>query len=354
MSTHLAIPENPTSGTGASTIRVGRVSLRLRRRPALVCLGLATATVVLAVLALSIGASGVTVEQVVGVLLGEQDGLPRSIVLDWRLPRVLAAIVFGAALGVSGAVFQSLTRNPLGSPDVIGFNTGAYTGALITLIVLGGGFARMGLGALLGGLVTALAVYLLSRTGGAAGLRLIIVGIGISAMLAAFNHWLILTAELDTAMAAAVWGAGSLNGLRWPLAGPAVIVLIVLIAATLAVARQLRTLELGDDVASALGLPVDRIRLALLVLGVALTAGATTAAGPIVFVALAAPQLALRLTGGPGLGLVSSAAMGGFLLLASDVIAQHAFTPIQLPVGVVTVTLGGLYLVWLLIGEARR
>jgi iron complex transport system permease protein len=255
---------------------------------------------------------------------------------------------------MSGGIFQSMTRNPLGSPDIIGFNTGAYTGALIVMLAVGGGYLGIAAGALVGGILTALAVYLLAYRRGSQGFRLIIVGIGISAMLAALNHWLILQAELEAALAAAVWGAGSLNGITWEQAAPAAVVVVVVGVATLAVARRMQLLEMGDDAARALGVRAEPTRLLLLILGVALTAAVTAVAGPIAFVALAAPQLARRLTRSAGITLVPSAVMGAFLLVASDLAAQRLFAPIQLPVGVVTVCIGGIYLVWLLAREARK
>ena len=173
-------------------------------------------------------------------------------------------------------------------------------------------------------------------------------------MLAAFNHWLILQAELEAALAAAVWGAGSLNGITWEQAAPAAVVVVVLGAATLGAARRMQLLEMGDDAARALGVRAEPTRLLLLVLGVGLTAAVTAVAGPIAFVALAAPQLARRLVRSAGITLVPSAVMGAFLLAASDLAAQRLFAPIQLPVGVVTVCIGGIYLVWLLAREARK
>ena len=335
-------------------LRNRSLSLRFDVRSILVCIPLILAALTVAVISLATGDYDVSVPQVLQAFTGDAPGLAQTIVIEWRLPRVLAALVFGAALGMSGAIFQSMTRNPLGSPDIIGFNTGAYTGALIVMLTLGGGYLGVAAGALVGGILTALAVYLLAYRRGSQGFRLIIVGIGISAMLAAFNHWLILQAELEAALAAAVWGAGSLNGITWEQAAPAAVVVVVVGLATLAAARRMQLLEMGDDAARALGVRAEPTRLLLLILGVALTAAVTAVAGPIAFVALAAPQLARRLTRSAGITLVPSAVMGAFLLAASDLAAQRLFAPIQLPVGVVTVCIGGIYLVWLLAREARK
>ncbi|NWL33638.1 iron-enterobactin ABC transporter permease [Paenarthrobacter nitroguajacolicus] len=341
-------------GRPTALVRNRSLSLRFDVRSILVCIPLILAALTVAIVSLATGDYDVTVQQVLQAFTGDAPGLAQTIVMEWRLPRVLSALVFGAALGMSGGIFQSMTRNPLGSPDIIGFNTGAYTGALIVMLTVGGGYLGIAAGALVGGILTALAVYLLAYRRGSQGFRLIIVGIGISAMLAAFNHWLILQAELEAALAAAVWGAGSLNGITWQQAAPAAVVVVVVGVATLAVARRMQLLEMGDDAARALGVRAEPTRLLLLVLGVALTAAVTAVAGPIAFVALAAPQLARRLTRSAGITLVPSAVMGAFLLVASDLAAQRLFAPIQLPVGVVTVCIGGIYLVWLLAREARK
>jgi len=332
----------------------GRVSLRLDVRTLAVCAALALVGLALGVVALTTGDYPLSVPQVLDALVGAADGPVRLVVVEWRLPRALLALVLGAALGTSGAIFQSITRNPLGSPDVIGFSTGAYTGALVVILVVGGGYAGVAAGALVGGVLTAAAVYLLAYRRGVQGFRLVVVGIAVSAMLASVNQWLVVTADLETAMAAAVWGAGSLHGATWAQAAPASVLAVLLVLPLAWLAPRMGLLELGDDAATALGLRTERVRLALVVVGVALTALATAAAGPIAFVALAAPQLARRLTGAPGVRLLPAAVMGAVLLAASDLVAQRAFAPTQLPVGVVTVSLGGVYLVWLLVREARK
>lgn len=329
------------------------VSLRLDLRTLLVCLVLLGLALAVGLVSLATGAYPIALSNVVGALLGQADPRIHMVVVEWRLPRAALALVLGAALGMAGAIFQSLTRNPLGSPDIIGFDAGSYTGALLVIILFGGGYYATAGGALAGGLGTALVVYLLAYRGGVQGFRLIIVGIGISAMLTAFNTWMLLQARLDVAMAASVWGAGTLNGAGLDRLVPAVLVLVVLTPLALAMARPMAQLELGDDAARALGVDAGRTRLVLVVLGVGLTATVTAITGPIGFVALAAPQLARRLTGGAGVAILPSAAMGALLLTGADLLAQRAFAPTQIPVGIVTVTLGGIYLVWLLLREGR-
>ncbi|OPC78448.1 iron ABC transporter permease [Embleya scabrispora] len=343
-------------GRAVRVIRLldGRVSLRLDVRTGVACAALLVVTAVVAVLALGTGEYSLSPVQVTEALFTDVPAKVHMVVIEWRLPRVLLALLAGAALGVSGAIFQSLTRNPLGSPDIIGFNTGANTGALMVIMLVHGGYYQVACGALVGGIATAALVYLLAYRQGIQGFRLIIVGIGISALLASVNTWVIVKADLETAMAAAVWGAGSLNGLGWQQVRPVSVVFAILLPIALILGRRMRMLEMGDDAARALGVRTEPTRIALVVTGVALTAMVTAAAGPISFVALAAPQLARRVARSAGVTILPSAAMGAALLITSDWFAQTLFAPTQLPVGVVTVSIGGAYLIRLLVGEARR
>ena len=300
------------------------------------------------------GALPVTGAQLWQLVTGEAARNVQLIVLEWRLPRVAMALLLGAALGVSGAIFQSLLRNPLGSPDILGFNTGAYSGVLVALVLFQQNSEAMTLAALLGGVLTAGVVYLFAWRNGVETFRLIIVGISVRALLMALNSWLIISASLEAALSAGLWSAGSLNGITWAKSAPAVAVLLAALLLTALLARRMRLLEMGDDTACALGVPVERSRLWLMLLGVVLTAASTALAGPISFIALLAPQIARRLCGGIKGALPLAALCGALLLLVADYAAQHLFLPYQLPVGVITVSLGGLYLIALLVREARR
>jgi iron complex transport system permease protein len=195
-------------------------------------------------------------------------------------------------------------------------------------------------------------VYVFAYRRGVQGFRLIIVGIAVSAMLASLNTWMILKAELEVAMAAAVWGAGSLNGVSWDQVaiGGALIAVLLMLAGMLS--RPMRQMELGDDTAASQGVRIAVSRLGLIVVGVALTATVTAASGPIAFIALAAPQIARRLARTAGITLAPAAFVGALMLGAADFVAQHV-APTPLPVGVITVMIGGGYLGWLLFTEAR-
>lgn len=319
-------------------------------------------TVVLSLLAVALTASVVLIGtgdfpipagDVLRTLLGDGDPGQEFIVRELRLPRVLVGLLVGASLGLGGALFQSLSRNPLGSPDVLGLSQGATAGALVVIVLFSGSANQVALGALAGGLVTGLAIYALAWKRGVHGYRLVLVGIGVSAIVTAVNGYLITKADLVDAARAVVWMTGSLNGRDWAQVGPLLVMCVILVPLVLGNARGLRMTEMGDDVSYALGVSVERVRLLLMVSAVLLTAGATAAAGPVSFVALTAPQLAKRLTRSPGPNLVAAMCMGATLLVVADLASQRAFGADQLPVGVVTGVLGGVYLLWLLVTERK-
>lgn len=313
---------------------------------------LGLACLLLSALALRSGSLALDGNDLLQALRGQADARTAAVLLQWRLPRIVLALALGAALAASGAIFQSLIRNPLGSPDLIGFGSGAYSGALLVVLFYPGQHFLVAGGAIAGGLVAAALVYALAWRRGLHGLRLVVVGIAVSAMLGACNTWLGLQASVESAMDAALWGAGSLNGVGWAKGLPSLLVIAIALIAASLLQRRARLLEMGDASAAALGVPVAATRRWLLLLGVVLTAAATAASGPVAFIALAAPPIARALCGS-GVGLLRTALVGALLLLAADVAAQHLFAPRQLPVGLVTTCLGGLYLCGLLLRQTR-
>ncbi len=337
-------------------VRVSRVgiSLRVDERTVLVCVLLLVAALALTLLSIGTGEYHLGPGQVIRALVG--DGTPDTtfVVRTLRLPRALTALLVGGALGVAGGIFQGITRNPLGSPDIIGFTQGAATAAVLEIVVLGGGSLAIAGGSLVGGLATAALVYLLAYQGGLSGYRLVLVGIGLSTMLQAARSYLLTRASLNAAQTARVWLVGSLDGLGWAQVRTLALALVVLLPLVAALAGRRAALDLGDDAAGALGVHVERSRLALIALGVALTAVATATAGPIAFVALSAPQLARRLTRAPGIGLAAAGLMGALIVVAADYAAQRILPSTPLPVGVLTGAIGGAYLMWLLHHEWRR
>ncbi|MFF3327241.1 FecCD family ABC transporter permease [Streptomyces sp. NPDC002889] len=331
----------------------GGLSVRVDPRSAVIVLLLAAAAGAAGVVSIGSGDFPMSFGDVVATLLGDGTPIQEYIVQELRLPRVLVALLVGASLALSGAIFQSLSRNPLGSPDVIGFGQGSTVGALTVIVLFQGGSLAVAGGAVAGGLVTGIAVYVLAWKRGVHGFRLVLVGIGVAAVLTAVIHFLITKADLVDATRATLWMTGSLDGRDWAQVRPLLGMCAVLMPLVFLHGRSLRMLEMGDDAAYALGVPVERTRVVLMGSGVLFISVATAAAGPIAFVALSAPQLARRLTRSPGPNLAAAAVMGAALLMVADWVATHAFGDRRLPVGVVTGVLGGCYLLWLLVTERK-
>jgi iron complex transport system permease protein len=331
----------------------GGLSVRLDVRAVTVVVLLLLAALAASVVLIGTGDFPIPAGDVLKTLAGNGNAGQEFIVNELRLPRVLVGLLVGASLGLGGALFQAVTRNPLGSPDVLGLGQGATAGALVMIVLFSGSAAQVTMGALMGGLATGLAIYLLAWKRGVHGYRLVLVGIGVSAIVTAVNGYLLTVSDLVDAARAVVWMTGSLSGRDWDQVWPLLGLCAVLVPLVLANARGLRLMEMGDDVSNALGVRVERVRALLMVAAVLLTATATAAAGPVSFVALTAPQLARRLTRSPGPNLLPSLCMGAALLVTADWASQWAFGADQLPVGVVTGVLGGVYLLWLLVTERR-
>lgn len=309
----------------------------------------------LAFFALTTGKFPIEFSTLIDIVVGQSEGgIKEKIVMDIRLPRLLTAMGVGAALGISGAIFQSISRNVLGSPDVIGFTTGAATGALLQIIIFNGTVVDIAISTLIGGMATALIVYLLSlKNGVMSGYTMILIGIGVGAILHAFNGLLLVKGNIDNAIMANLWLAGSLNARTWQHVYPTFIGLLILVPLIIFYAKSLTLMEMGDDMAQQLGVHVGRVRWVMIFSAVLLASLATASAGPIAFVALAAPQLVIRLSHSGKLPIVGSALMGALLLLSADVLSQSLPINITMPVGLMTSVIGGLYLLWLLTRKQR-
>lgn len=327
-------------------LRCGPISLLWRPRTMTILVLLLAALMALSVALLCTGQMSLAPQQIFAALSGSgDDPVAARILQRVRLPRVLTALGVGAALGMSGAVFQSLSRNALGSPDVIGFTTGAATGA-IAQIILGSLDPHLtALAAVGSGLVTACVVLALARGGGGpGGYRLILIGIGIGATLTGVNTLLLVKGDLGRVMSAQVWLAGSLSARNWDHVVTTMIGLLLFVPVVLALARRLALMEMGDDMARQLGVPVGRTRAMLLLAAVGLSSIGTAATGPIAFIALAAPQIARGFTRTPDVPIVTGAIIGAVLLLSADLLGQTAPLGLSLPVGLTTGFLGGAYL----------
>jgi iron complex transport system permease protein len=331
---------------GRTTFRTAKASGVVRPRVIIVGLALVVVTLVPFCYGMTIGSFPISPTGVVRALFGAGEQGPIYIVRELRLPRALAGLLAGLAFGMAGAIFQTVTRNPLASPDIVGVNAGAAT-LVIAGITLGFGSSTW-LG-VLGGLGAGLLVYLLSWRRGTTGYRFVLVGVGVAAMCTSITEFLMAKAQIFEAQRAMGWLVGSLNDREWSHVTPLAITLAVLTPVALYLAPWMRQLQLGDEVALGLGTPVRTAHLALLLTGVGLATFATAAAGPVLFVALVAPQIAQRLAGTPWPPLLVSGLTGSAVILTADVLSRTILPSAQLPVGVVTGALGAPVLLWLLI-----
>ncbi len=342
--------QGPAAMQGPAAIMAGRRARHRRHAVATIVLGLLLFA--LAAVALMFGNSFYTPGEIIRVILGETVPGASFTVGELRLPRTALAILAGFAFGIAGVTFQTLLRNPLASPDIIGITEGASAAAVVGIVVLGLSGPAVSAMALGGALITAIAIYLLSNKGGFSGIRLILIGIGVAAMLqSVVSYVLSRAAEWDIQMAMR-WITGSLNNAAWDDVIPLAIASIVILPFLFSQAQALGMLQLGDDSASGLGVRVTVTRLMFIIGAVALLAFATAGTGPIAFVAFMAGPIAARITG-PGANLLlPSAFVGAVLVLGGDLIGQFAFDA-RYPVGVITGVLGAPYLIYLLIRTNR-
>ncbi|MFF3780781.1 FecCD family ABC transporter permease [Streptomyces sp. NPDC001933] len=347
---------NPSVAPG---VRIGQVSFVWRPWLVLVTLLLAAGAFLVFCLSIGVGDFPIGLPRVIATILGRGEQVDEFVIMDLRMPRALAGLVVGFALGMSGAITQSVARNPLASPDILGITGGAGAVAVFLVTVSGGAAAAVtgsvGLpaAALAGGLGTGLLVYFLAWRRGIDGFRLILIGISVSAVMEAITTWLLVSADIRDVARAQSWLVGSLDGRSWDEVRVAFWCTLVLVVVVAAVAFQFRPMHLGDEVAAGLGVRYSRVRAVLLLCAVLLAALAVSAAGPVPFVALVAPQVAMRLARFPTPPMVASGLVGAVLLIGSDLVARTAL-PITLPVGVVTAAIGGPFLIYLLVRANLR
>lgn len=332
-------------------LRRGGLSARLDLRVLLVLAALCAAAAAAFTASVALGEFPLSPGDVLAALVGAGDRTTGFIVYDLRLPRALTAALVGIALGIAGTIFQDLARNPLVAPDVIGITAGASLAA-VGLVILGdvGGGLSVSVAALTGALITGCALYLLSWRGGVHGYRLVLVGIGLTALLNAGIYYVLARGQIFEVSQAYVWLVGSLNGRGWEHVWPLAAGVGALAPVALALARRLGALQLGDELARSLGVGVERTRLALLAIAIALTAVAVSAAGPIAFVAFIAPHLARRIgrSVAPASVLALAAAAGALLVLAADLIGRELLSASEIPVGIVTALIAAPYFLYLL------
>lgn len=346
-------PARRSRPAGYSVVRVplggGRQgSFLLHRRSAWVAGALLLLLAVSCVAYLSVGEGFVAPTEVVKVILGRPS--PDELVVGTlRLPRMVVGLLVGLAFGIAGALIQTVARNPLASPDIIGISqgAGALTVGAMTLGVTS--TAVLPYLSVAGGVGAAALVYFFAWRGGLHATRFVLIGIGFAIALRSLTTLFMTKGDYLVAQQAQVWMTGSLNGRGWPEARTLGLVLLVMVPFVLWAARAQRTVSLDDDTATALGVRLGHVRLGLVAVGVILASVATGAAGPVDFVALLAPQITRRLTRGAQIPLLSSALAGAVVVVLGDLLARRLFSPTELPVGVLTAAVGAPYLIWLIV-----
>jgi ABC-type Fe3+-siderophore transport system permease subunit len=337
-----------TSVIVQAQVRRGTLSTR---NPVAVMAVLAALAVVLSVVSLGVGASRIPMADVFSALTGQSaaDDVNARIVLDFQLPRVLLCWLVGAALAVSGGVLQGLIRNPLAAPDIIGVTKGAgFAGMLLIVAIPAASAAMIVPAAFAGGVVGAGMVYLFAYRRGATPARIALVGIAVSAAFEAGIRFLLVENPLNVS-ASLIWLTGSLFGRTMTAVWEILPWVVVLVPVILLAARRLDTLALGDDLAAGLGEPVEKTRLTLLMIAVALAAAAVSVAGTIGFVGLIAPHMARRIFGARHLVMLPAAGLMGILLmLVADALGRSLAPPLEIPAGLVTAVVGGPYFLYLL------
>jgi len=334
----------------------GFLGLRWNARAATVGLVALVALLLVTAVGVTIGEYPIALAQLPELLAGGGARIDRHILFDLRVPRAITGCLAGACLAVAGALTQTISRNPLATPDILGVTGGASAAAVAVIAFGGGAYSLTGgvlsvgvpVAALAGGIIAAVAVYGFSWKHGVDGFRLVLVGIGCGAVLTALTSWMLILASINSAAQATVWLVGSISAASWDQAVPLLVLAAVFVPAALALPRTLAVTQLGDDAAAGLGVHVQRARLGTIAVAVGLSAAAVAAAGPVGFVALVTPQVMLRLTGGSRPPLAASAVGGALLVQTADLLGRTAFSW-EVPVGLITAAIGAPYLIWLLL-----
>ncbi|TVT28987.1 iron chelate uptake ABC transporter family permease subunit [Salinicoccus cyprini] len=331
------------------TITLIKVGRRKRQRRWLIVTGLLTImTLALSMMMLMLGNTIHPVGEVIRALFGESIEGVSFTVTTLRLPRMLAAILVGFAFGIAGDVFQTMLRNPLANPNVLGVTTGASMAAVFCIVILGANNSVISTASIIGGLATVIVMYVLSRGKSFSIGKLILIGIGIQAMLnAAISYMMLISAEQDIPSVLR-WLNGSLNGVTMSAIPPIAIAVAILVPLILLFSRSLSMLELGEQMATTLGVRTDLTRVILILGSVAMISIATSITGPIAFISFLAGPIAKRLAGPGFSSLLPAGLVGIVLVLASDLVGQFAFAT-RYPVGVITGIIGAPYLIYLLI-----
>ena len=336
------------------TASVLEIRARVRRRRTVVIAAVLLALALIATVSLSVGDYPIAPADLWNTLWGGGDRLQSYVVFQVRAPRLVMALVVGAALGAAGALLQSLLGNPLASPDLLGISGGAGAAAVFGILILGIGGPLLAAAAFAGGIVVAAFLLLAGRHRADGGYRLILAGVGVAFLTVAITNYLMVRAQVELAQAALIWLTGSLSSTPWWNVATVLAVVLLAVPAVVVCARWLPITQMGAQTAASLGVRASTVRLVTVLTAVVLTAVTCAFVGPIAFIALCAPAIARPLLGHGAIGVGTSAAIGAALLAAADLIAQFAIPGISVPVGVVTGAIGAVFLLWLLATSKGR
>jgi len=306
------------------------------------------------IMSLCLGSYPVSFQTVVAVLFSEvDDAMSVFVIQELRLPRVIAGFAAGIGFGLSGSVFQSLSRNPLAAPDIIGVTAGAASGAVASIVLFDASGLAIALGAVVGIFITTVSIGLLSWNKNFDPNRFVLVGIGMGLTLFAMIDYLLSRSDLMKVEDIYHWLIGSLNSTSSTEMNLAYITIIPLLLGAFWASAKLDKLSLGIDIAKSQGIAVNNIRITAILLALVATSVSVYITGPVAFIALAAGPITRQIVGrGPAIFL--SALMGGLLLIFADLLSRIAFAPMELPVGLFTSILGGIFLIWMLVQQTNK
>lgn len=340
------------SESAATLLTLRAVRRGVRRRQLLLLVGLGALVVALFLVRALLGDYRVSFVDGIRMISGTTIPGASFIFMESTLPRACMSVLAGAAFASAGAAFQSMLRNPLASPDVLGINLGASAAAVFAVVLLGWTGMPVALVAFAGAVAVAVTIHGFAGRGGAATGRMILVGVGLAAVLSSVVHWVLLRADIYRAQDALVWLTGSLGSVSWSEIVRLGVVVAIGLPLLTVVTRQLGVLGLGDDLAAGLGVRAHRLRVLITALVVLLTASATAVCGPIAFVGFLSGPIARRLAGGRT-SVPAAALVGAAMVLAADHVSAYADPDTAYPVGVVTGLAGAPVLVWLLVAGRR-
>ncbi|WP_209121447.1 iron chelate uptake ABC transporter family permease subunit [Alkalihalobacillus sp. BA299] len=327
------------------------ISVQVETKSVIVIIFLSLLVILSGVIGTSLGNTVISPVEVIRTIIGSGSGEYDYIIQTLRLPRVLVSLFVGAALGISGVILQGIIRNPLASPDIIGITGGASVAAVAFITFLGGivSIKLLPLAAVTGAIIVSLIIYLLSWKKGVTPIRLVLIGIGMSAIMGAGTTLMLVMSPFFSAGKAYIWLTGSVYGASWTDLNIIVPVVFIVVPIVLYLARSLNLQELGDDVAAGLGVTVQRNRFLLLLFSVMLACVAVSIAGAIGFVGLIAPHIARKLVGRPfGSLIIVSALTGSLLVFIADMLARTSFYPLDIPAGIFTAGVGAPFFLYLL------